>query len=67
MHQVIAICDQDRTVWNNFGHPHPDTIFLLDENGRITATSSLENADSVVMQSQRMANELEQMHEPRFT
>jgi hypothetical protein len=65
-HQVIEICDPNRTAWAGFGHPTDDTLFLLDANGEIVQTSSVNASDALVREAQKMAYENLELHAPRF-
>jgi hypothetical protein len=56
---LASLCDVERIAWEGYGHPVPDTVFLLDENSKVIALEGLNNLNSIAHQAQNMATAVE--------
>ena len=56
---LVSLCDAKRTAWKAYGEPTTDTVFLVDEYGKIADIENLENLNEIGAKAQKMSAALE--------
>jgi len=66
---LVSLCDADRTAWQAYSQPKPNTAILVDQNGKVVHIEDLGNLTELARRARRLAQEVEeteaQMYEGR--
>ncbi len=63
---LIALCDENREAWNTYGQPKANTVILLDKKGRIVATESIDNLDTIARKAEKIVQEYDEVYDFMF-
>lgn len=56
---LMSVCDAAGITWKGFIDPRPDTVYLIDDNGRIVASDRLGNLDRIAEQAEELGQKAE--------
>jgi peroxiredoxin len=65
--KVMTLCDPERIVWNQYKQPEADSVFLINERGRIEATGTLGNLKRLIHRARALSREAERFHTDMMT
>lgn len=51
---VIAICDRERTAWNQFAQPAVGTVYLIDASDQIVQLATLDKMDALLTMADQL-------------
>jgi hypothetical protein len=65
--RVLALYDPERIVWNEFKQPEADSVFLMNERGRIEAIGTLEDLKRVIHRASALNREAKRFRTDMLT
>lgn len=64
---IVTLYDAQRLAWRSFGKPNPNTVLLIDDNGRIVGISKdFDNLKHLRYRARRLGEEVEKVHAEHF-
>ena len=56
---LMSVCDAAGIAWKGLINPRPDTVYLIDDRGRIVASDRLGNLDRIAKQAEELGEKAE--------
>ncbi|MCF7972178.1 MAG: hypothetical protein K9N55_00015 [Phycisphaerae bacterium] len=65
--RVMILSDPKRIVWHQFKQPEPDSVFLINERGRIEAVGTLGDLKSIIRRANLLNREMQRFRTDMMT
>jgi hypothetical protein len=63
---LVMLCDADQIAWRAYDKPKPNTILLIDDNGKIVEIGSIEDLEPIARKAQILAMKVQQELESMY-